>query len=115
MSIALDPFCIAVPFAMLFSAALSVATSVGGCEWLIYTRAVHMNVAFWQFSNNPPNFASVADVMTFLIIMNYTCAGPFYGGFDCIIVLDFGTRKNILPIYFVPLFMRYGMHLNIYG
>ena len=56
-----------------------------------------MDVAFWQFSNNPPNPASVADAMTFLIMLHSTCTGTFYGGIYCIGVLDFGPRKKYSP------------------
>ena len=45
------------------SAVLSVATGVGGCECPISAREFLMNVAFWQFSNNPPNYDSVDDAM----------------------------------------------------
>ena len=94
MSIALDIFCFALPFMMLFAAVFSVATGVGGCEWLISASAVHMDVAFWQFSNNPPNSVSMSDVMTYLVILNSTCTGPFGGGIVCIGELDFGLRKK---------------------
>ena len=56
-----------------------------------------MAVYFWKFSNNPPNYASVADSMTSLIILHYTCNGPFLGGIDCIGVLDFGPSKKYTP------------------
>ena len=39
-------FCFDVPFTMLFSAVLSVATGVGGYEWPISARSVFMDVAF---------------------------------------------------------------------
>ena len=35
--------------------------------------------------------------MTFLIILNYTCNGPFSGFIACISVLDFGPRKQYPP------------------
>ena len=66
---------------MLFSAVFSVATGVGGCWWPIYARSILVDVAFWQFSNNPPNYDSVADAMTFLIMLNSTCTGPFLSAF----------------------------------
>ena len=53
--------------------------------------------------------------MTFLIIMHYTCTGPFYMGIACIGVLDFGPRENVHLIFFVPLVLIYRMHLNICG
>ena len=56
-----------------FVAVLSVATGVGGRECSIYARAVRMDVAFWKFSNNPPNSASMADAMAFIVILHYTC------------------------------------------
>ena len=115
MSIALDLFCFAVSFTMLFAAVLSVVTSVGGCEWPISARAVHMDVAFWQFSNNPPNSASVADAMTFLMMLHSTCTGLFPGGIALIGVLHFGSRKNIHLLSFVPLVLRCKMHPDIYG
>ena len=39
----------------------------------------------------------MADAMTFLMILHYTCTGPFYGGMACIGVLDFGPRKKYPP------------------
>ena len=97
MPVALNLFCFSVPLMILFAAVLSVATSVGGCGWPIYARPVLMDVAFWQFSNDPPNSDSMVDVMAFLIIIHYTCAGPFTGGIACIGVLDFGSRKKYPP------------------
>ena len=114
MSIDLDVF-FAVILKILFAAVLSVATGVGGCEWPIYSGTVLMDVAFWQFSNNPPNSDSMADAMTFLIMLHYTCTGPFYGGIYCIGVLDFGPRKTIHLLCFVPLCLICGMHPNICG
>ena len=70
MSVALDFFCI--PLTVMFAALLSVATSVVGCWWPIYARAVLVDVAFWQFSNNPPNSASSADAITLFIMIHYT-------------------------------------------
>ena len=56
-----------------------------------------MDVAFWHFSNNTPNYASVADAITFLVILHYTCTGTFLGGIDCIGVLDFGPSIKYPP------------------
>ena len=97
MSIALDFFCFSVPFIMMFFSVLSIAAGVGGFEWPIYAIAVCTDVTFLQFSNNYPNYASVADAMTFLIMLHSTCTGPFLGRMSCIGVLDFVTRKNFLP------------------
>ena len=82
---------------MLFATSLYVATGVGFCWWPISARAILMDVAFWQFSNNPPNSVSVDDATTFLIILNSTCTGPFLGDIDCIGVLDFGPRGKYPP------------------
>ena len=97
MSIALDIFCFVVPLMMLFSAIISEATGVGGPGWRISARSVLMDVAFWQFSNNPPNYASVDDAMTFIIMLHSTCTVLFYGGIACISVLYFGPRENYPP------------------
>ena len=97
MSIALDIFCFSVPLIMLFAAVLSVVTCVGGCGWYIYARDLLMDVSLWNFSNNPPNYASVADTIPFLIILHSTCTGTFYGDIDFIGVLDFGPRKKYPP------------------
>ena len=86
MYIARDMFCFAVP--------LTISTGVGGCWWPISARVVLMYVFFWKFSNNPPNYLSVDDAITFLIMLNYTCTDPFSGGISCIGVLDFGRRKK---------------------
>ena len=56
-----------------------------------------MAVVLWQFSNNTPNSASVDKAMTFLIMLHYTCTGPFWGGIGFIDVLDFGPNKNYPP------------------
>ena len=56
-----------------------------------------MDVAFWKFSNNLPNSASMADAMKFLIMLYYTCTGTFYEVIVCIGVLDFGLRKKYPP------------------
>ena len=50
-----------------------------------------------EVSNNPPNSASVADAMPFIIILNYACTGLFYGSIACIGVLDFGPMKKYSP------------------
>ena len=88
----------AVPFTILFTAVLSFAAGVGSFWWLIYARSVLMDVAFWQFSNNPLNSDSVAEAMIFLIILRSTCTGPFFGVIYCIGVLDFGPRKKYPPV-----------------
>ena len=64
---------------MQFAAMLSVDTGVGGCGWPISAREVHIDVYFLHFKNNPPNHASVADAMMFIMILHSTCTGPFYG------------------------------------
>ena len=74
---------------MLFVAVFYVATVSGGCWWPISDRAVLVDVAFWQFSNNPPNSDYVDFDVTFLIMLHSTCTGPFYGGIYCIVVLGF--------------------------
>ena len=82
-----------VPLTMLFDAVFYVAVSVGGCKWPISDRAVCMDVAFWQFSNSPPNYSSMADAMMFIIILHYTCNGLCFKCADFIGVWDFGPRK----------------------
>ena len=82
---------------MLFDAVLSVATGVGDFWWTISARAVLVEVAFWQFSNKPPNYYSVADTIKFLMMLHYACISPFYGGISCIGVLNFGPRKKYPP------------------
>ena len=100
---------------MLFANLLSVATDVDGCEWPIYATAVLEDIAFWKFSNNPPNSASMADAITFIIMMHYTRNGTFYWGIACIGVLDFAPMKKIHLLCFVPLVLRCRMHPNICG
>ena len=56
-----------------------------------------MDVAFWQFSNNPPSFVSMSDAMKFLIMLHSTCTGPFSGGIACTGMLDFGPRNKNPP------------------
>ena len=79
---------------MLFAAVLYVATGVGGCWWPISARAVLVAVALWRISNNLTNYASMADAITFLIMLHATCNGSFWGAVDCIGVLDFSPRKK---------------------
>ena len=61
------PFCFSVTLTMLFDSVLSVTTCVGGCGCPIFARDVLMDIAFWNFANNSPNSASMADAMTLLI------------------------------------------------
>ena len=103
-----------VPFKMIFAAVLSFATGSGGFWWPIYDRAVFVAVAFWKFPNNIPNSTSVDDAMTFLVMLNSTCSGPFSGVIYCISVLDFGPRENIHQLCFVPLVLC-TMHPNKCG
>ena len=79
---------------MLSAAMMYVSTIIGGYVWTIYAREVHMDVAFWNFSNSPNNSASVADAMMFFMILHSTCTGTFSGGIDIIgvLLLDFGPR-----------------------
>ena len=116
MSIGMDLFCFTVSFTMLFASVWPVATIIGGCGWHIHYRAVRMDVAFWHFSNNPPNSVSVADSIIFLMILHSTRTGRFSRGIDFIgeLFLDLETRKNINILCCVPLVMRCGIHLNIY-
>ena len=79
MYVALNLLCFDVPFTMMFADLFFVYAGVGGCEWPISDRAVQMDVAFWQFSNNPPNYASVSDAMKFIIMLHSTCNVPFSG------------------------------------
>ena len=94
MSFAQDLFCFAVLLTIMVAAVLSIATSIGGCWWPITARAVLVDVAFWKFSNNSPNFSSVADAIKCFIMLNSTCTGPFSGGIYCIGGSDFGPRKK---------------------
>ena len=95
----MDLICLAVTFKMAFDSLLSVATAFGGCGWSISAREVRMDVAFWKFSINPPNYAAVADAMTFIIILNYTCRCKFYGVIEVIgvLFLGLGTIEKYPP------------------
>ena len=95
MYIALDPFGFAVTFTMVFAAVSSVSTGVGGCEWPISARALQMDVAFWQFSNNFPNSASIADAVTYFMIMHSTCTGQFYGFIFLLVCLICASGSNM--------------------
>ena len=95
MSIPLDPFCFAAPINMIFSGLFFTATSVGIFEWPISATAACMDVAFCQFSNNPPNSDLVADSMMFLTILHSKYTSPFSRDVAVIGMLDFGGRKKI--------------------
>ena len=84
---------------MLFAAVFSVSAGSGGCGCPISDREVLMDVSFWQFSNNPLNYASVADAMMFIMILNSTCDGLFSGGIVIIgvLLLGFGPSKKYPP------------------
>ena len=60
-------------------------------------RAILIDVAFWQVSNNPPSSTSVVDAMKFLISLNSTCTCPFSGDISCISMLDFCPRGKYPP------------------
>ena len=79
---------------MLFVTLFSVSNIVGVREWPISIRAVCLDVAFWQFSNIPPNYSYVADPIKFLILLHSTYTVLFSGGLYCIGALDFGPRKK---------------------
>ena len=113
MFIPLDVFWFAVPFMMILPSGLSVATSVGVCEWTISARAVRMDVTFWQVSNNPPSSSYVDDAMKFFIMLHFTCTVPCDGGIACIGVFNFGPREIIHLLCFVPLVLICRMHPNI--
>ena len=68
MSISLVILCLIFSFTLIFVAVLYVDTGVGGFGWIISARVIRMGVVFWKFSNNPPNYASVADSMEFIMI-----------------------------------------------
>ena len=99
----------------MFAAVLSVVTGVGGFWWPISAMAVLTDITFWKFSNNPPYSDSMTDAMTFLVNMHYTCTSTCYGGIACIGVLDFGSRKYIHRLCFVPLVLICRIHTNICG
>ena len=88
---------------MLFAAILSVSAGVGGCRCPISVKAVRMEIAFWQFSNKPPNYASVDDAITFLVILHSTCTGPFSGVSPVLVCWILVLVKHFLWICFVPL------------
>ena len=74
MSIARDIYCFAVLLTMLLAAVFSVATGVGGCWWTISARAILIEFAFRKFSNNPPSSDSVANSITFLMMLHVECS-----------------------------------------
>ena len=78
MSIVMYLFCFVVTFTVMFANVLYISACVGGCEWPIFDRAVHMDVTLWKFLNNPINSASLYDYMKFLMILHSTCSGPFF-------------------------------------
>ena len=76
---------------------MSVAIGVAACGWIISDRAVIIDITFRQFSNSPPNSPSMADTMTFIIMMDSTCTDMFSVGITFIGVLDFGPSKKYTP------------------
>ena len=53
-----------------------------------------MDVALWQFSNITPNFASVANAIICINILNFTGTGLVSRDIICIGVLDFFLEKH---------------------
>ena len=96
MSINLDIF-FSVPFMMLFGPVFYFINGAGVCDWTITDMVVHMDVAFWKSPNNPTNYASVDDSITFLIMPNSKCTVPISGGINFIGVVEFGPRKKYPP------------------
>ena len=109
-------FCFVVPFTVSFEYVLYFSTGIGGCGWTISARAVGTDVTFWRFFKNANNYASVSDVITFLVILYSKCNGPFSWVVYAIgvLFLDFGPRKNNHLLCCMPLVMRCKVHLNIY-
>ena len=115
MSIALYLFCFALPLTMLFVTAFFVTRNVGDCGWTIYARAVLIDFVFRKFSNNPPNSASMAEAMTFIVMLYYTCNGQFTRVIDCINGLNFVPGEKIHLLCFVPLILICRcIHIYIY-
>ena len=80
-----------------------------------FCQGVTYECCLFEFSNDPTNSDSVADSITFLIILHSTCTGPF-SWFIAIIdmlLLDFWPSKNIHLFCSMPLVVRCGMHMNI--
>ena len=63
--------------------ALSVLTGVGGCGWPSSSRVRRVEAPSWVFMNRAPVSASVADAMTFGMILLRTRIGPLYFGGLC--------------------------------
>ena len=61
-----------------------------------------------------PNFASVDDAMSFIVILHSTCTGPFSGGIAviCVLFMDFGPRKNTHQLCCVHMVLRCRINLN---
>ena len=74
-----------------------------------------MDVIFWQFSKNSPNFAYVADAMTFIIMLHSTCIGLFLGAFLVLVCWILVLLRNNHLLCIGPLLLRCRMHLNICG
>ena len=75
----------------------SISTGAGGCAFPISARAFLVDVALCLFSDNPPNYASVSDAMTFLMVLHSTCTGFIYGFIAVIGLLDFVPKKKYPP------------------
>ena len=92
---------------MLLAAVFSISTGVGGCWCPISARAVLVEVAFWQFKKKSPNSTSMADAISFLVMLHSTSTGPLSGAVSCISVSDFSPRKK----YFPALFCAFGYNM----
>ena len=95
MSIDLERLCLMVLLVMPEAVELSILMGVGGCGCPISARMVLNIITSCPFTNSAPISASAADAMTFFIIAQTACTGPFSGGvvFGGFLVSDDGELK----------------------
>jgi hypothetical protein len=80
MLIAFDRLCFTVSLAIPAAHALLVWIGVWACGWPIYINAVRSGIPLRALWNNAASSASVAEAMTFRIMLLMVCTAPLCGG-----------------------------------
>ena len=85
---------------LLHSCLLPMRLVVVGRPFLC--RVVFIEVACWQFLNNPPSSDSVVEAMMLRMILHSECIVPFYGGIFDIGILFLRIGPKVKSSFFTP-------------